>query len=120
MVDVARANMFGFPVGTFRWDERYGIVQNSCSSVQIKAFDMPVAQIGGIVGEFNAGYGTIGAAFGTKVTIVRNCSYTGTPIISGVSNPVFGEISGAGQPAPLTSPWGLSMDYILENNTYKE
>ena len=27
MVDVARANMFGFPVGTFRWDERYGIVQ---------------------------------------------------------------------------------------------
>ena len=100
--------------------ERYGIVQNSCSSVQIKAFDMPVAQIGGIVGEFNAGYGTIGAAFGTKVTIVRNCSYTGTPIISGVSNPVFGEISGAGQPAPLTSPWGLSMDYILENNTYKE
>lgn len=100
--------------------ERYGIVQNSCSSVQIKAFDMPVAQIGGIVGEFNAGYGTIGAAFGTKVTIVRNCSYTGTPIISGVSNPVFGEISGSGQPASLTSPWGLSMDYKLENNTYKE
>lgn len=27
MVDVARANMFGFPLGTFRWDERYGIVQ---------------------------------------------------------------------------------------------
>ena len=27
MVNVARANMFGFPVGTFRWDERYGIVQ---------------------------------------------------------------------------------------------
>lgn len=23
MVDVARVNMFGFPVGTFRWDERY-------------------------------------------------------------------------------------------------
>ena len=27
MVDVAMANMFGFPVGSFRWDERYGIVQ---------------------------------------------------------------------------------------------
>ena len=27
MVDVARANMFGFPVGIFRWDERYGVVQ---------------------------------------------------------------------------------------------
>jgi hypothetical protein len=44
----------------------------------------------------------------------------GTPVISGVSNPVFGEISGSGQPASLTSPWGLSMDYKLENNTYKE
>lgn len=27
MVDVAMVNMFGFPVGSFRWDERYGIVQ---------------------------------------------------------------------------------------------
>ncbi len=27
MVDVARANMFGMPVGTFRWDERYQVVQ---------------------------------------------------------------------------------------------
>ena len=27
MVDVARANMFGRPVGTFRWDERYQVAQ---------------------------------------------------------------------------------------------
>ena len=27
MVDVARVNMFGLPVGTFRWDERYGVAQ---------------------------------------------------------------------------------------------
>lgn len=27
MVDVAMASMFGIPVGSFRWDERYGIVQ---------------------------------------------------------------------------------------------
>lgn len=27
MVDVARVNMFGFPVGTFRWDDRYQTVQ---------------------------------------------------------------------------------------------
>ena len=25
MVDVARVNMFGQPVGTFRWDERYQV-----------------------------------------------------------------------------------------------
>lgn len=27
MVDVARVNMFGHSVGTFRWDERYGVAQ---------------------------------------------------------------------------------------------
>lgn len=27
MVDVARVSMFGIPVGTFRWDERYGFAQ---------------------------------------------------------------------------------------------
>ena len=27
MVDVARVNMFGLPVGTFRWDERYEVAQ---------------------------------------------------------------------------------------------
>lgn len=27
MVDVARVNMFGRPVGTFRWDERYQVAQ---------------------------------------------------------------------------------------------
>lgn len=25
MVDVAKVNMFGFPIGTFRWDERYNV-----------------------------------------------------------------------------------------------
>lgn len=27
MVDVAKVNMFGLPVGTFRWDEQYQIVR---------------------------------------------------------------------------------------------
>ncbi len=27
MVDVAKVNMFGFPVGTFRWDDRYDVVR---------------------------------------------------------------------------------------------
>lgn len=27
MVDVARVNMFGYPVGTFRWDERYQVAR---------------------------------------------------------------------------------------------
>ena len=27
MVDVAKVNMFGMPVGTFRWDDRYEVVR---------------------------------------------------------------------------------------------
>ena len=27
MVDVAKVNMFGIPVGTFRWDERYEVAR---------------------------------------------------------------------------------------------
>ena len=27
MVDVARVNLFGRPMGTFRWDERYQVAQ---------------------------------------------------------------------------------------------
>ena len=27
MVDAATVNMFGIPVGTFRWDNQYGIVR---------------------------------------------------------------------------------------------
>jgi serine/threonine-protein kinase HipA len=27
MVDVARVKMFGLPIGTFRWDEGYGVAQ---------------------------------------------------------------------------------------------
>ena len=27
MVDAATVNMFGMPVGTFRWDNQYGIVR---------------------------------------------------------------------------------------------
>ena len=27
MVDVAKVNMFGHPLGIFRWDDRYGVAQ---------------------------------------------------------------------------------------------
>lgn len=27
MVDVAKVNMFGLPVGTFRWDDQYDVVR---------------------------------------------------------------------------------------------
>ena len=36
MVDVAMATMFGYPVGTFRWDEQYGVVRFEYDSSFVK------------------------------------------------------------------------------------
>ena len=81
--------------------------------------DMDFAQVGGIVGEFNATYGTMGSAFGVTTTSVESCDYAGTPVFTNVAQPVFGETAGAGEPAPLTSFWGPSMSYKIENCTYR-
>jgi hypothetical protein len=98
----------------------HGTVSNSTSYVKISVINSPFAQVGGIVGEFNSNYGTIGAAFGTKTTKIVGCTYVGKPSFKNVPNHVFGEIAGAGEPETLTSPWGLSMNYKIENCTYKK
>ena len=81
--------------------------------------DTGFAQVGGIVGEFNSGYGAMGSAFGVGTTVVKGCSYVGKPVFRRVGQPAFGQIAGAGVPEPLSSPWGLSMDYKIENCSYK-
>ena len=105
-------------VGGLVGSERYGTVSGSNSTVQIEVADMGYAQVGGVVGEFNATYGTMGSAFGVTTTKVTGCSYAGTPVFRNVSTPVFGQIAGAGEPAPLTSFWGPSMSYKIEDCTY--
>lgn len=59
-------------VGSLVGSERYGTVANSTSYVTI---DAPGAQVGEIVGEFNAMYGAIGMAFGVTETKVVDCTY---------------------------------------------
>ena len=61
-----------------------------------------------------------GAAFGIKTTKIVGCTYVGKSSFRNVPNHVFGEIAGAGEPETLTSPWGLSMNYKIENCTYKK
>ena len=99
--------------------ERYGTVSGCSSSVRMEAADTGFAQVGGIVGEFNSGYGVIGAAFGVTTTVVRDCSYAGRPVFRRVSKHLFGKAAGAGEPEALSSPWGLAMAYKIENCTYK-
>jgi hypothetical protein len=64
-------------------------------------------------------------AFTQKVsTVFFDLNYDTTESIAtvheNVPNHVFGEIAGAGEPETLTSPWGLSMNYKIENCTYKK
>ena len=54
------------------------------------------------------------------VTKIVGCTYVGKPSFKNVPNHVFGEIAGASEPETLTSPWGLSMNYKIENCTYKK
>jgi hypothetical protein len=118
-------NMSGFSgskeiyVGGLIGSERYGTVKSSRSSVRITEKKVPSIQIGGIVGEFNQRYGMIGAAVGTKTTILNWCTFTGKVTSDGNDTVVFGEICGGGQPEPLSSPWGLSMDYSIRNCKYE-
>lgn len=106
-------------IGGLVGSERYGTVSASASSVKIEVSDTGFAQVGGVVGEFNEGYGAIGSAFGVRTTVVKDCAYAGKPKFRKVAEPVFGPASGGGEPKPLASPWGLSMDYKIENCTYK-
>lgn len=110
------ANVF---VGGLVGSERYGSVQNSTSSVKMEVSGLASAQMGGISGEFNGTYGMIGAASGIKTTVIRNCTFNGSMIFHDVNTPRQGEINGAGVPEALSSPWGISMDYKIENCIYK-
>jgi len=62
----------------------------------------------------------MGSAFGVTTTRVSDCTYVGIPSFKNVATPFFGEIAGGGEPAPLTSFWGASMSYKIENCTYKQ
>lgn len=106
-------------IGGLVGSERYGTVSSSSSAVKVEVRDTGFAQVGGIVGEFNSGYGAMGSAFGVGTTVVKGCSYVGKPVFRRVGQPAFGQIAGAGVPEPLSSPWGLSMDYKIENCSYK-
>ena len=107
-------------VGGLVGSERYGNVKYSSSTVAMALEDTDFAQVGGIVGEFNATYGAMGSAFGISTTSVEKCSYSGTPVFKQVAQPVWGEISGAGEPAPLNSFWGQAMSYSIKNCTYSK
>ena len=105
-------------IGGLVGSERYGSVEDCGSAVEIVETGLPSVQVGGIIGEFNQSYGMIGAAFGTKATELLRCAFTGRIRLDGAGTEVFGEINGGGKPEPLSSPWGISMDYKITDCRY--
>lgn len=104
-------------IGGLVGSERYGIIQNCASHGDISVNNSPIAQIAGIVGEFSETYGGMGAAFGIKLTELKNCYASGNVTINNVVSLTQGGISGSGQPEPLNA-WGGTMDYFLADCAY--
>jgi hypothetical protein len=106
-------------IGGLVGSERYGTVTDSRSDVKVEVRNTRFAQVGGIVGEFNSTYGIMGAAFGVSTTLIEKCTYIGKPVFRSVPESVFGKFAGAGEPESLSSPWGISMTYKIDDCTYK-
>ena len=111
-------------VGGIVGSERYGSVTGCSSSVKIEARNMDFVQVGGIVGEFNVMYGSIGLMFGNSVNSVTDCSYAGKPVFKNVKDAVFGEAVGAmpdaSAPAAMPFPGMPTAKYLVENCTYNK
>ena len=99
-------------VGGLIGSERYGIIENCASQGKIFVKNAPIAQIGGIVGEFSKTYGGIGTAFGVKETILRKCYASGEVSTFQVDSTIRGGILGVGLPEPLKG-WGGIMNYKI-------
>ena len=105
-------------VGGLVGSQRYGDICNNASQSDITVRNASVAQIGGIVGEFNKTYGSIGTAFGVSKTTVTKCYASGKVITSHIGSLVFGNISGSGQPEPLAGWFGKGMSYMVTDCAY--
>lgn len=104
-------------VGGLIGSQRYGSIKNSASqgNITVKA---PKAQIGGVLGEFNKTYGSIGTAFGITQTALTNCYTSGIVTTDGIQSLTYGNISGAGQPEALQGWFGPGMSYLVANCAY--
>ena len=105
-------------IGGLVGSQRYGDICYNASQSDITIRNASVAQIGGIVGEFNKTYGSIGTAFGVSKTTVTKCYASGKVKTDHVDSLAFGNISGSGQPEPLAGWFGKGMSYLVTDCAY--
>lgn len=105
-------------IGGLVGSQRYGEISYNASQSDITLRNASVAQIGGIVGEFNKTYGSIGTAFGVSKTTVSKSYASGQVNIEDIGTLVFGNISGSGQPEPLAGWFGKGMSYQVSDCAY--
>lgn len=105
-------------VGGLVGSERYGNIRNCAAQGNITVKDAPKAIVGGVLGEFNGTYGSIGMMFGIMNTSLTNCYASGKIATSNIKDLSIGNVSGVGQPATTSSWGGMGMSYTVANCCY--
>lgn len=114
----ANPNIVELYVGGLIGSERYGNIRNCAAQGNVSVKNAPKAIVGGVLGEFNSTYGSIGMMFGFMNTAVTNCYASGKLTTADISNLSVGNISGVGQPAAASSWGGMGMSYTVANCCY--
>lgn len=114
----ANQNIAEVYVGGLIGSERYGSIRNCAAHGNVSVKNAPKAIVGGVLGEFNSTYGSIGMMFGCMNTALTNCYASGKLTTAGISDLSVGNISGVGQPAAASSWGGMGMSYTVANCCY--
>lgn len=98
-------------VGGLVGSERYGTIEDCKSSGLISIKNSPIAQVGGVIGEFSQKFGSIGAMTGVEKTVLRNCHSSNEVSKENVDNFTWQGVSGSGTPEPIKGFFGPGMGY---------
>ena len=98
--------------------ERYGNIKNCAMQGNVSIQNASKVKVGGILGEFNNTYGSIGMLFGITNTTLTNCYSSGIITTSDIAELSVGNISGVGQPETSTGWFGPGMSYTVANCVY--
>lgn len=102
-------------IGGLIGSERYGTVENNDSHGHIMIDGAPTARVGGVIGEFNQMFGSIGLLSGITETVLRNCQSYNMLKQSKNNDFKWDDVCGAGIPVAQQQWFGPGQTYKIEN-----
>ena len=115
---VANQDIAELYVGGLVGSERYGNIKNCAMQGNVSIQNASKVKVGGMLGEFNNTYGSIGMLFGITNTTLTNCYSSGIITTSDIAELSVGNISGVGQPETSTGWFGPGMSYTVADCAY--